>query len=78
MMTEDEKKFYGVKEQDMCDEQKKWAVTIEPGYSSNGSGKGYYARFQHKDKSRTDELTRNFDTFEEALVFAQSQYEKLK
>lgn len=71
-------KYTKPKEQDMCKETKRWSVIIEPGYSSTGSGEGYYVKVMHKDKGRSDEVTRNFDTFEEALDFANKTHKELK
>lgn len=71
-------KYTKPKEQDMCKDTKRWSVMIEPGYSSTGSGEGYFVRFHHKDKGRTDEVTRNFDAFEQALDFANKTYKELK
>lgn len=66
------------KEQDMCNSVKRWGVTIEPSNKNSDGSDTYYVRFQHKDKSTTDELTRNFDTFELALDFANKKYKELK
>jgi hypothetical protein len=71
-------KYTKSKEQDMCKDTKRWSVVIEPGYNSTGSNEGYYVKVYHKDKGRTDEVTRNFDTFEEALDFANKTYKELK
>lgn len=71
-------KYTKSKEQDMCKDTKRWSVIIEPGYSSTGSGEGYYVKVMHKDKGRSDEVTRNFDAFEQALDFANKTHKELK
>ena len=62
------------KEQDMCKEEKRWSVLVEP----HSGGSGYYVRFKHSDKNIGDELSRVFETFEQALNFANSTYKQLK
>jgi hypothetical protein len=71
-------KYTKSKEQDMCNSVKRWGVAIEPGNKSSDGSDTYYVRFQHKDKGTTDELTRNFDTFEQALDFVNKTYKDLK
>lgn len=66
------------KEQDMCNSVKRWGAAIEPGSKSSDGSDTYYVRFHHKDKGTTDELTRNFDTFEQALDFVNKTYKDLK
>ena len=65
-------------EQDMCNSVKRWGVTIEHSNRSSDGSDTYYVRFDHKDKSKTDQLTRSFDTFEQALDFANKTYKELK
>ncbi len=69
---------YKDKEQDMCNATKRWGVVIEPGSKNSDGSDTYYVRFDHKDKNTTDQMTRSFDTFEDALAFANGQYDVLK
>lgn len=70
---------YGkTREQDMCNSVKRWGVVIEPSNKNSDGSDTYYVRFQHKDRGTTDELTRNFDTFEQALDFVNKTYKDLK
>lgn len=62
----------------MCNSAKRWGVSIEPSSRSSDGSETYYVRFDHKDKTTTDQLTRNFDTFEQALEFASKKYKELK
>jgi hypothetical protein len=66
------------KEQDMCNNVKRWGVVIEPGSRTSDGSDTYYVRFDHKDRTTTDQLSRNFDTFEQALDFANKTYKELK
>jgi len=66
------------REQGMCNSVKRWGVAIEPGSKSSDGSDTYYVRFDHKDKNTTDQLTRNFDTFEQALEFVNKTHKELK
>ena len=65
-------------EQDMCNTTKRWGVGIEPGPRNSDGSDTYHVRFDHKGKNTTDQMTRNFDTFEDALTYVNGQYEALK
>ena len=65
-------------EQDMCNTTKRWGVGIEPGSRNSDGSDTYHVRFDYKDKNRTDQMTRSFDTFEDALAYINGQYEALK
>lgn len=62
----------------MCNSVKRWGVVIEPGSRTSDGSDTYYVRFDHKDRTTTDQLSRNFDTFEQALDFANKTYKELK
>lgn len=65
-------------ERDMCNTTKRWGVGIEPGSRNADGSDTYHVRFDHKDKNTTDQLTRTFDTFEQALDFVNKTYKELK
>lgn len=62
----------------MCNATKRWGVVIEPGSRNADGSDTYFVKFDHKDKNTTDQLTRNFDTFEQALDFVNKTYKELK
>ena len=62
----------------MCNSAKRWGIAIEPGSKSSDGSDTYYVRFDHKHKNTADQLTRNFDTFEQALDFVNKTYKDLK
>ena len=64
---------YGKKEQDMCKETTRWSLLI--GDKGNGT---YSVEFSHREKELSDNLTRTFETFDEALEFANKKYKELK
>ena len=67
-----------MEKQNMCNATKRWGVVIEPGSKNSDGSDTYYVRFDHKDKGTTDQMSRNFDTFEDALAFVNGQYDVLK
>jgi hypothetical protein len=61
-------------EQDMCSkETTRWSLLI--GDRGNGT---YYVEFSRKDKATSDSLNREFETFEQALAFANEKHKELK
>ena len=60
-------------ERDMCKETTRWSLVI--GDRGNGT---YNVEFSRRDKETSDNMTRSFDTFEDALSYANGQYEVLK
>jgi hypothetical protein len=64
---------FKLKEDNMCNSTKRWAINIETSGSAT-----YWVKLNFYDNGRADKLERQFDSFELALEFVNKTHKELK